>query len=59
MSIALHQEIKVLREQVQELSEELAALAEQLAALEPVKDLDIDTLQPKRRPGRPRKDAQQ
>ncbi len=63
MSIALYQEIKALREQVEALSAVVSELQAQIVELladshSHTVELDTDTLQPKRGPGRPRKAAQ-
>lgn len=62
MSIALHSEVKHLREQLQALQSAYVELSERVLTLEahreePGVELDIDTLVPKRGPGRPRKVA--
>ena len=63
MSLAIMAKLKHLAEQVQALQESNDSLSERVLALEAEQDepgveLDIDTLLPKRGPGRPRKVAQ-
>ncbi len=58
MSIALHQEVKTLREQVLTLAAAVFDLQQRLMELEAADSEPLPGEEPKRKPGRPRKAAQ-